>query len=98
MSFRLENNLAATGAAGIFQDATPRPARPQQPAVNSELPQGQGIRRSEKALDALEQNRSRQNAMPVGAQASQKTALYQDIANQQQRSELQSMLGIDLYA
>ena len=97
MSFRLENNLAATGVAGIFRDTTPQPARPQQPAVNSELPQGQGIRRSEKALDALEQNRSRKNAMPA-AQASQKTALYQDIANQQQRSEIQSMLGIDLYA
>ncbi|MCC5827720.1 hypothetical protein [Alkalimonas sp.] len=98
MSLSLDNNLAATGVAGIFRDTTARPARPQEPAVNSELPEGRGIRRSEKALDALEQNRTRKNAMSAGVQASQKTALYQDIANQQQRSELQSMLGIDLYA
>lgn len=104
MSVGFDSNFPAGGVAGIFRDL---PARSPAPVDRSESiqreqrPQEQGIRRSERAVDLLEldaeRNSNAKNRLD-GGRSNSGVAAYQEVANQPQRAEIQSMLGIDLFA
>ncbi|MDP4534660.1 hypothetical protein Q3O60_00420 [Alkalimonas collagenimarina] len=106
MSVGFDSNFPAGGVAGIFRDL---PARSPAPVDRSESiqrpqeqrPQQQGIRRSERAVELLEidaERNSNANNRLDGVRNNSGIAAYQDVANQSQRAEIQSMLGIDLFA
>lgn len=101
MSIGFNSSNPVGGVLGIFRDLPVRKAAVVEPPNSSEMLQGQGIRRSEQALERLERDeelttpsRGRSNDI----RAAGGIAVYQTIANQPQRAEIQMMLGIDLYA
>lgn len=101
MSVGLNSNNSVGGVAGIFNDLPARSPAAVERSVQSDAPQGRGIRRSEQAVDMLERDAGRARAAQsrsAGGSANNGIAAYQDVASQSQRAEIQSMLGIDLFA
>ena len=101
MSIGFNSNNPVGGVAGIFRDLPARSPAAVERSETSEMPQGRGIRRSEKAVDMLELNAKRNESADSRLKSSRSNsgaAAYQEVASQPQRAEIQSMLGIDLYA
>jgi hypothetical protein len=101
MSIGLNGNYPVGGVAGIFRDLPARSTAPVDRSEPLEAPQGRGIRRSEQAVDMLELDADRNNTAKnrlAGGRANSGIAAYQEVASQPQRAEIQSMLGIDLFA
>ena len=63
-------------------------------------PQGTGVRSNAKVLSALdaEQDKPSFRSKHNDAQAERALLAYKSLQNQERRSEIQSMLGVDLYA
>ncbi|MCH8537658.1 MAG: hypothetical protein LAT66_07800 [Alkalimonas sp.] len=101
MSVGFNSNYPVGGVAGVFNDVPARSPASVDRSAPSETPQGGGIRRSEQAVDMLERDAGRRQSTQsrlAGGRANNGIAAYQDVASQPQRAEIQSMLGIDLFA
>lgn len=93
---------ATQSISTVFNGAEPR--RAQQPADNrperSELAPGRGVRASAEVINRLDDERRQQSSFTTGSDRRSQQAIdaYQSQANEQRRSEVQAMLGVDLYA
>lgn len=99
MTLNVNQSLNATSVASVFVGSEPRRA-PLRNEQTTELPQGRGVRASSDVVNKLDDERRQRfnfndNTSRRGQQA---VAAYQSLANEQRRSEVQSMLGVDLYA
>ncbi|PKM20587.1 MAG: hypothetical protein CVV11_03565 [Gammaproteobacteria bacterium HGW-Gammaproteobacteria-15] len=100
MTLNVNQNLnATTNISSVFAGNEPRRAQPRNEAV-TELPQGRGVRASSEVVDRLDDERRQQNNFRSATDKRSQQAIdaYQSQANEQRRSEVQSMLGVDLYA
>lgn len=98
----LNINAAANATQSIstvFNGAEPRRAQLRNEQA-AELPQGRGVRASSEVIDRLDDERRKQSNFAAGSDRRSQEAInaYQSQANEQRRSEVQSMLGVDLYA
>lgn len=98
----LNINAAANATQSIstvFNGAEPRRAQLRNEQA-TELPQGRGVRASSEIIDQLDDERRKQSNFAAGSDRRSQQAIdaYQSQANEQRRSEVQSMLGVDLYA
>ena len=98
----LNINAAANATQSIstvFNGAEPRRAQLRNEQA-TELPQGRGVRASSEVIDQLDDERRKQSNFAAGSDRRSQQAIdaYQSQANEQRRSEVQSMLGVDLYA
>ncbi|MDP5141413.1 hypothetical protein [Rheinheimera baltica] len=98
----LNINSAANSTQSIstvFNGAEPRRALPRNEEA-TELPKGRGIRASAEVTDRLDDERRQQTNFRSATDKRSQQAIeaYQSQANEQRRSEVQSMLGVDLYA
>lgn len=90
---------ASPNISSVFAGNEPRRAPARNDSV-SELPQGRGVRANADVVSRLDDERRQQaNFRSVTDKRSQQAInAYQSQANEQRRSEVQSMLGVDLYA
>lgn len=72
--------------------------RKKQVTDSSTLPEGQGIRVSSRAITELDEQRQQQKSVYSERFHQKAVELYQSVQHEQRRSEVQSMLGVDLYA
>ena len=98
----LNINTAANATQSIstvFTGAEPRRVQ-QRNEQTTELPQGRGVRASNEVISQLDDERRRQANFSAANDRRSQQAIdaYQSQANEQRRSEVQSMLGVDLYA
>ncbi|MDX1392061.1 MAG: hypothetical protein R3241_06765 [Rheinheimera sp.] len=104
MSLNVNPNLNPTASiATVFAGNEPRrapQADAQRDALRSELPQGRGVRASSAVIDRLDDERRQQTAFNTATNRRSQQAIdaYQRQAEQPRRSEVQSLLGVDLYA
>lgn len=100
MTLNVNQSLnASTNISSVFAGNEPRRALPRNETV-TEVPQGRGVRASNEVISQLDDERRRQaNFSSANDRRSQQAIdAYQSQANEQRRSEVQSMLGVDLYA
>ncbi|MDP5136270.1 hypothetical protein ORJ04_09935 [Rheinheimera baltica] len=100
MSLNVNQSLnASSNVASIFSGNEPRRALPRNEEA-TELPKGRGIRASAEVTDRLDDERRQQTNFRSATHKRSQQAIeaYQSQANEQRRSEVQSMLGVDLYA
>lgn len=102
MTLNVNQNLnASTNFSSIFAGNEPRRALPRNEPV-TELPQGRGVRASSAVIESLDDERRQQtnfrSASALDKRSQQAIDAYQSQANQHRRSEVQSLLGVDLYA
>uniref|UniRef100_A0A486XUK8 Uncharacterized protein n=1 Tax=Rheinheimera sp. BAL341 TaxID=1708203 RepID=A0A486XUK8_9GAMM len=90
---------ATQSISTVFNGAEPRRAQ-QRSEQTTELPQGRGVRASREVIDRLDDERRRQTNFNANNDRRNQQAIdaYQSQANQQRRSEVQNLLGVDLYA
>lgn len=102
MSINASNNI---NPSSLLNPATnrPQPTRAVQPERDATVNQAAGIRVDTEVISRLDNEREaqtnrqsfRDNAEPRNERA---IAAYQSLQNEQRRSEVQAMLGVDLYA
>jgi len=102
MSINASNNI---NPSSLLNPATnrPQPTRAVQPERDNTVNQAAGIRVDSEVISRLDNEREaqsnrqsfRDNAEPRNERA---IAAYQSLQNEQRRSEVQAMLGVDLYA
>ena len=95
------NSTQNVGA--VFNGTDPRRIAPQsttQGETRTELPQGRGVKASSAVIERLDDERREQTSYRAGTDRRSQQAIeaYQSQANEQRRSEVQSLLGVDLYA
>lgn len=90
---------ATQSISTVFNGAEPRRAQLRNEQT-TELPQGRGVRASSAVIDRLDDERRQQASQRAGTDRRSQQAIdaYQSQANEQRRSEVQSLLGVDLYA
>ncbi len=102
MTLNINAAANATQSIGtVFNGVEPRRAQPRNETDQSPaLPQGRGVRASNDVIDRLDDERRQQANFRSNTDRRSQQAIdaYQSQANQQRRSEVQSMLGVDLYA
>ena len=97
------NINAATNAtqsvSTVFNGAEPRRV-PQRDEQRTELPPGRGVRASSEVINRLDDERREQASFRASTDRRSQQAIdaYQSQANEQRRSEVQNLLGVDLYA
>lgn len=93
---------ATQSVGSVFNGTEPRRAAPQtEPQQQAtELPQGRGVRASSAVIERLDDERRQQSGFrsTTDRRSQQAIDAYQSQANEQRRSEVQSLLGVDLYA
>jgi hypothetical protein len=104
MTLNVNQNLnASANIASVFTGSEPRRAQVRNETA-TELPQGRGVRASSEVIERLDEERNQQRNFRNAEfrnndrRAQQAVAAYQSQANEQRRSEVQSLLGVDLYA
>lgn len=100
MTLNINAAANATQSIGtVFNGAEPRRAPPRNDTA-SELPQGRGVRASSEVITRLDDERRQQTNFSSGNDRRSQQAIdaYQSQANEQRRSEVQNLLGVDLYA
>jgi hypothetical protein len=104
MTLNVNQNLNPTaGIATVFSGNEPRrtvQSDAQREVARNELPQGRGVRASSAVIDRLDDERRQQTTSRAVTDRRSQQAIdaYQSQANAQQRNEVQSLLGVDLYA
>lgn len=90
---------ATQSISTVFNGTEPRRAQPRNEQT-TELPQGRGVRASAAVIDRLDDERRQQANFRSATDRRSQQAIdaYQSQANEQRRSEVQSLLGVDLYA
>ena len=90
---------ATQSVSTVFNGAEPRRAR-QPDEQRTELPPGRGVRASTEVINRLDDERRQQSNFAAGSDRRSQQAIeaYQSQANEQRRSEVQALLGVDLYA
>lgn len=90
---------APANVAAVYTNTEARRQTAEQKTVVI-TPQGTGIRSNAKVLSALdaEQDKPSFRSNTHDAHAERAVAAYKNTQNQDRRSEIQSMLGVDLYA
>lgn len=90
---------ATQSVSTVFNGAEPRRALPRN-ETTTELPQGRGVRASSEVINRLDDERRQQANFSANNDRRSQQAIdaYQSQANEQRRSEVQAMLGVDLYA
>ena len=100
LSINQSMNSCAT-VASVFTGNEPRPALKNN-EESTELTQGRGVRASAEVVERLDDERRKQNNFSstenTDRKAQQAINAYQSLQNDQRRSEVQSLLGVDLYA
>ena len=100
MTLNINSNInASANIATVFNGNEPRRA-PLPQSERTELPQGRGVRASSEVVAQLDDERREQNSTRFASDRRNQQAIdaYQNEANQQRRSEVQALLGVDLYA
>ena len=101
MSLTVNQSLnAPANVATVFAGTEQRRA-PLLEEKRTITPQGEGVRASQQAINLLDsQQRSTQNNFQNAnsSRGQQAVAAYQSQQNEQRRAEVQSLLGVDLYA
>ncbi len=101
MSLTVNQSLnAPANVASVFAGAELRRA-PIQDDRRAAIPQGEGIRASQQLINQLdsEQRNKQSNFQNSNSKVGQQAvAAYQSQQNEQRRAEVQSLLGVDLYA
>ncbi|MCB5225801.1 hypothetical protein JAO78_003115 [Alishewanella sp. 16-MA] len=102
MSINASNNI---NPSSLLNPATnrPQPSRTVQPERESVVKETAGIRFERDAVERLDSEReaqtNRQSFRDNTEQRNERAvAAYQSLQNEQRRSEVQAMLGVDLYA
>lgn len=98
----LNINAAANATQSIstvFNGVEPRRAQ-QRDEQRTELPPGRGVRASTEVISRLDDERREQASFRSNTDRRSQQAIeaYQSQANEQRRSEVQNLLGVDLYA
>ncbi|HEX5792479.1 MAG TPA: hypothetical protein VFY01_04335 [Rheinheimera sp.] len=90
---------ATQSLSTVFNGAEPRRAQLRNEQA-TELPQGRGVRASSAVIERLDDERREQANFRSNTDRRSQQAIdaYQSQANEQRRSEVQSLLGVDLYA
>jgi len=90
---------ATQSISNVFNGTEPRRVLPRNDTT-TELQQGRGVRANSEVISQLDDERRRQaNFSSANDRRSQQAIdAYQSQANEQRRSEVQLMLGVDLYA
>ena len=90
---------ATQSISTVFNGTEPRRAQLRNKQT-TELPQGRGVRASSAVIDRLDDERRQQANFRAATDRRSQQAIdaYQSQANEQRRSEVQSLLGVDLYA
>jgi hypothetical protein len=100
MTLNVNQSLnSAANIASVFAGNEPRRAQLRNEQT-TELPQGRGVRASSAVIDRLDDERRQQTNFQnnISRRAQQAVDAYQSLANEQQRNDVQSLLGVDLYA
>jgi hypothetical protein len=101
MSLTVNQSLnAPANVASVFAGTEPRRA-PVSDEKRAVAPQGQGVRASQQAINRLDNEQQSKQSSFQNANSSrglQAVAAYQSQQNEQRRTEVQSLLGVDLYA
>lgn len=102
MSINASNNI---NPSSLLNPATNRsqPARAVQPERENTVNEATGIRVDREVIERLDNEReaqsNRQSFRDNSEQRNERAiAAYQSLQNEQRRSEVQAMLGVDLYA
>lgn len=102
MTLPINANSNTAGLTGIFHgNALLRPANRQHATSDITVEtQRQHLRTSEQAVARLEEERTRHTSFEhaPARRGQQAVAAYQSVQHDQRRAEVQSMLGVDLYA
>lgn len=103
MTLNINSTANATQSIStVFNGVEPR--RAQQPADNrterSEPAAGRGVRASAEVINRLDDERRQQSSFSASSDRRSQQAIdaYQSQANEQRRSEVQALLGVDIYA
>ncbi|WP_166837778.1 hypothetical protein [Rheinheimera pleomorphica] len=90
---------ATQSISTVLNGAEPRRAQ-QRDEQRTELPPGRGVRASTEVINRLDDERRQQSNFAAGSDRRSQQAIeaYQSQANEQRRSEVQALLGVDLYA
>lgn len=102
MSINATNNINPSSLLGSATNR-PQPARPVQPERENTVNEAAGIRVDRGIIERLDNEReaqsNRQSFRDNSEQRNERAiAAYQSLQNEQRRSEVQAMLGVDLYA
>ena len=91
---------ATQSVSTVFNGTEPRRAPQQRDEQRTELPPGRGVRASTEVINRLDDERRQQSNFAAGSDRRSQQAIeaYQSQANEQRRSEVQALLGVDLYA
>lgn len=102
MSINASNNI---NPSSLLNPATnrPQPTRAVQPERENTVNEATGIRVDREVIERLDNEReaqsNRQSFRDNSEQRNERAiAAYQSLQNDQRRSEVQAMLGVDLYA
>ncbi|CAM3852599.1 hypothetical protein [Rheinheimera salexigens] len=102
MTLTVKQSLNAPAHVATVYNSTEARRPSAEPKTAAITPQGSGIRSNARVLSALdaEQHKPsfRSNGNGNDAHAERAVAAYQSLQHQQRRNEIQSMLGVDLYA
>ncbi|MBZ9611914.1 hypothetical protein [Rheinheimera maricola] len=90
---------ATQSVSTVFNGAEPRRA-PVRNEAATELPSGRVVRASNEVINRLDDERRQQANFGSATDRRSQQAIdaYQSQANEQRRSEVQAMLGVDIYA
>lgn len=100
MTLNINSTANATQSIStVFNGVEPRRTL-QRDEQRTELPPGRGVRASAEVVNQLDQQRRQQAGFSSNTDRRSQQAIdaYQSQANEQRRSEVQAMLGVDLYA
>lgn len=100
MTLNVNQSLNSTASLSrVFAGTDPRLAQSRSGQA-AELPQGSGIRASSALIDQLDDARRQQTQFEnnTSRRAQRAVDAYQSLANEQRRSDVQSLLGVDVYA
>ena len=91
---------ATQSISTVFNGAEARRAPQSRDEQRTELPPGRGVRASTEVINRLDDERREQTNFrsTTDRRSQQAIDAYQSQANEQRRSEVQSLLGVDLYA
>lgn len=100
MTLTVNQSLNAPAQVRALYTSTAARTAPAEQKTAVAVPQGTGIRSNAKILSALDAEQRKPSFASTANKphADRAVAAYQSLQNEQRRSEIQSMLGVDLYA
>lgn len=100
MTLTVNQSLNAPANVAAVYTNTEARRQTAEPKTAPVTPQGAGIRSNAKVLSALDAEHKQPSfrANTNDAHAERALLAYKSLQNQERRSEIQSMLGVDLYA